>query len=196
MNSEEDYRKAIDVHLSAHFDIDREVWSTEKKRIDYVLRCKKTGALFGLEVKANKIRKGREYGKYLKQASEYSKQTWRHRFGEPCKLLIFISPAFSSHFLQIDKNVEPIKLGFHTYYKPFHEINGTHQNLNSLLGELCNLGEVKTFKHFHHNQKINYFAFMFRNKFIWSSLNTTHARAGLHKPNYDFYHQKLLNNDL
>jgi hypothetical protein len=196
MNPEEDYRNKIDVHLSAHFEIDREVWSTEKKRIDYVLKCKKSGALFGLEVKANKIRRGREYGKYLKQASDYSKQTWQHKFGAPSKLLIFISPAFSSHFFQIDKEYKPLKNGYFNYYKPFHDIDSSHQNLNSLIGELCNLGEVKTFKHYYNGSTINYFALLFRNKFIWSSLNTTHAQAGLHEANFKFYHCKLVNNEL
>ena len=61
--------KKIDKTLEKYFDIETECVSfCKKKRIDYILRCKKSDALFGLEVKNTYRKRGNDIGKFAKQS--------------------------------------------------------------------------------------------------------------------------------
>jgi hypothetical protein len=74
MKPEDRYRKIINSHLIKKFEMEFEVWSEcMTKRIDYILKCRESGYLFGLEVKSKEHLTGTKLGEYLKQASSYSK---------------------------------------------------------------------------------------------------------------------------
>jgi hypothetical protein len=182
LKPEQLYREKINKHLQKYFVIEEEVKSKCKKyRIDYVLKCKKSGALFGLEVKSEDRMRGNKFGEYLKQASNYSSATWCSAYFGETKLLIFISPAISNSFINIrEKKI----INNQEYYISFHDSKHEHSNVNGLIGQICNIGEIRSFINYN-NQP--YFAFIYRNKIIWSS----NLWSKTHTNNYKFYNSKL-----
>ena len=90
---ENDFRIKIDKHLRQYFDLEIECWSKCKtKRIDYILRCKTSGAIFGLEVKNTYRKRGNDIGAFALQASQYSQLYWITSFlNKPIKVLVFIA---------------------------------------------------------------------------------------------------------
>lgn len=167
--SEQEYRTKIDMTLEHYFDIDREVWSVcMNKRIDYVLRCRKSGVLFGLEVKKKEIHKGTAIGKYLLQASEYSKLVFRSKFGLT-KMLIFISPAISSIYKEIKPGTLKLSKG-KEYFEIMHPLKSKHSNINSLIG-VFGVGEIRNYE--------TYFSFIIKNSEVWNS------KYGLKENNYN-----------
>jgi hypothetical protein len=178
---EEYYRAKIDKYLTMYFIIEREIKSVcGRYRIDYVLQCKESKKLFGLEVKSEKRMRGNDFGKYLKQASNYSDCEWYSKFGK-VKILIFITPAISNSFINITK-MEYLN-GKEIYYSQ-HDRNHEHSNVGGLIGQICNIGEIRSFKGYYGN---DYFAFMYRNKTLWSS----RLKGKIHEVNYNFYNDKL-----
>lgn len=180
------YRALIDKHLSKHFEIYPEVYSLCGKRIDYILRCQKTKAVFGLEVKKNhqteeKLR-GIDWANYLLQASAYSKMEWKVPFQkEPLKVMVFIAPSMSKFY----KEVEVSSLFYYQdmeCYPVKHRQNHTHSNMNSFISTAFNVGEVRKLVY---ESGYQYYAFVFNNKVIWEN------RYGLHTANYQFYTSKL-----
>jgi len=177
---EEEYRNKIDAHLQRYFNIDREIKSIcGKYRIDYILECKLSKKLFGLEVKSENRMRGNDFGKYLNQARNYSNCEWHSRFGK-VKVLIFITPAISNSFINIVKM--DFLNGNEIYYSQ-HQRNHEHSNVNGLIGQICNIGEIRSFT----NYRGKYFAFIYRNKIIWSST----IKTKIHEENYNFYINKL-----
>jgi hypothetical protein len=195
---EADYRAKIDQYFKLYFNIEREVWSIEGKRIDYILQCKKTGYLFGVEVKHTEHMKGIDIGNYIKQASGYSSMKWKTSFSDmPVIVPIFITPAISNTIKQIipeSKTViaprycdgKPYNDQFGEYYQSFHDEDHTHSNVNSMLSAF-GIGEIKK-KHYNvwdatgDVKAVPYFIFLYANKIIWQSTS-----SGLHKNNYDSY---------
>ena len=92
MKPEDRYRERINKYLINDFEMDFEVWSEcSTKRIDYILKCRESGYLFGLEVKKKEHLTGTKLGNYLKQASNYSNLKFKTKFlPVPEKILIFI----------------------------------------------------------------------------------------------------------
>jgi len=190
MKSEEEYRSKIDPFLGSYFYIDREVWSTDKRRIDYILKCKESGALFGLEVKNDTFKRGQTLGEFAKQAQDYSKMYWKSRFtSNPIKVIVFIAPAISNSVKQIDPcSKVMLKPSWYKgeanynfegeYYQVFHQAECQHSNVHSMLTTLGGFGEVRKFE-----GKIH---FMYNNKVIWKSNRTNR----LHEVNYNFYNPK------
>jgi hypothetical protein len=172
MKPEELYRSKIDKWLTIYFEIEREVWSTERRRIDYVLTCKTSSAMFGLEVKSDGQFRGREAGEYLKQAQDYTRQVWKCK-KYTGKLPIFIAPAISNTYKEI--RYETIRdewgnaLSAQTptqkeYYEAKHFHKHEHSNMNSLIGTICNVGEVRKIVGY---RGVDTVAFCFMNKIIW-----------------------------
>lgn len=177
---EEEYRNKIDRYLGKYFNIEREIKSVcGKYRIDYILHCKLSKCLLGLEVKSENRMRGNDFGKYLNQARNYSSCEWYSKFGK-VKVLIFITPALSNSFINITK-MEYLN-GREIYYSQ-HERNHEHSNVAGLIGQICNIGEIRSFK-YHYG---DYFSFMYRNKTIWS----TRLKTKIHQVNYDYYTGKL-----
>jgi hypothetical protein len=181
LKPEEHYRAKIDKYLERYFIIDREIKSVcSRYRIDYILQCKESKKLFGLEVKSEKRMRGNDFGKYLKQASNYSSCEWYSQFGK-VKVLIFITPAISNSFINITK-MEYLN-GKEIYYSQ-HDRNHEHSNVAGLIGQICNIGEIRSFKGYYGN---HYFSIMYRNKTLWSS----RLKGKIHEVNYNFYNDKL-----
>jgi hypothetical protein len=186
LSPEQIYRAKIDPYFKIHFEMETEVYSKEGKRIDYILKCKQFGVIFGVEVKHTGHMRGVDIGKYLKQASGYSEMFWKTRFASnPIKVPIFITPAISNTIKQIvpesKKMLKPHwvdgKPNYDCdaeYYQAFHEQNDKHSNVHSMISEAFNIGEIKTVD--------NNFVFMFANKPIWKSNYNK-----LHITNYNFY---------
>lgn len=186
LKKEQIYRAKIDPHFKKHFIIDTEVYSKTGKRIDYILKCKQFGVLFGVEVKHTEHMRGRDIGKYLKQAQAYSEMFWKTKFSAtPVKVPIFIAPAISNTIKQIvpeskrtltphwydgkkhdDQTAE--------YYQVFHKQNDKHSNVHSMISEAFDIGEIKTVD--------GHFVFMYANKPIWQN-----DYDKLHLTNYNFY---------
>lgn len=184
-NPEEEYRQKINPFLKLYFELDEECVSKCKtKRIDYILKCKESGALFGLEVKNTYRKRGNDIGAFALQASNYSKLFWNTKFSkEPVMLLIFIAPAISNYMKNIiTESVEYIGNSFDPQekYISFHSSTHEHSNMNGLLGSALNIGEIRKLNK-------NRFIFSYRNKIIWDNTKLTK----IHKVNYDFYKSKF-----
>jgi len=190
MGKEDDYRKLIDPFFERYFNMEIEVWSTQKKRIDYVLQCKQSGALFGVEVKHNDHMRGEKMGQYLLQAHDYSKMYWKTKFSpQPVKLHIFITPALSNTVKQIIPETKIILNRYYCdgkfaeyeaeYYQAYHASDHEHTNINSWLSAF-GIGEIRKL----HNKA---FIFSFNNKILWRS----DRQIKLHPVNYNFYQNKL-----
>ena len=192
MKKEEQYRLMIDPYFERYFNVEREVWSTGKRRIDYVLQCKESFKLFGVEVKHLEHMRGIDIGAYIKQASDYSNHFWKTKFAiKPIKLMIFITPAISNFIKQVEPKSKLLlsPSWYHgqqqsnikgEYYQAFHRSDHDHSNVNSMLSAFS-IGEIKSI-----NNKIK---FIYSNKLIWTSCNKWSPR--LHSDNFNFYQSKL-----
>lgn len=180
-NPEQEYRNKIDKTLEKYFDIETECVSfCKKKRIDYILRCKKSDALFGLEVKNTYRKRGNDIGKFAKQASEYSNLFWITKFtNKPIKVLVFVAPAISNYIKNIIVESLEITNGRERYIA-FHNSEHEHSNVNGFIGEALNFGEIRTLSKFH-------FIFSFKNRIIWENKDG----GSLHINNYNFYNERL-----
>ena len=94
----------------------------------------------------------------------YSEHTYMKPMYKPINVLIFITPAISSLFMQVDKSYKPIVYKGHEYYKSFHPKLFKHSNINSWISKSYNIGEVRI-----HREYGNSFAFIFMNKIIWET---------------------------
>jgi hypothetical protein len=187
MKPEEKYRVKLDKAFEPYFEIYREVRSNcGKGRLDYVLKCKESGAFFGIEVKKNQQKeddrlRGNDWGKFLKQAEGYTKMSFNKKHPEiPNKILIFITPSLSTYFKEVDLNSKT-EINGYTFFKPKHEDHQLHSNVNSIVSCGFNVGEIKKLG----KGKWQYFGFVFQNKRIWSS------RYKLDFNNYEHYNSKL-----
>jgi hypothetical protein len=187
MGAEEQYRNEIDKTLKLFFELDVEVWSVEHRRIDYILRCKKSGSLFGLEVKHINHMRGEKIGEYLLQASDYSTMNWKTKFSiSPVKVPIFITPAISNTVKQVLVESRTIIDG-NEYYQAKHQSTHEHTNINSMIGCGFNVGEIRSFKLEKYGKPFNYFAFIFNNKPIWRSCDD----SKVHEVNYNYLISKI-----
>jgi len=194
MKPEEQYREKIDKWLVNYFDIEREVKSVEGRRIDYVLTCKESGKKFGLEVKADGQFRGVQAGEYLKQAQDYVNHTWKCD-GYVGKLPIFIAPAISNTYKEI--RFETVKSEWEDafgeqpwtstpkeYYQSKHHHKHEHSNMNSLIGSVCKVGEVRKIVGYRGEETV---AFCYMNKIIWMACRT----EKIHLTNYNFYFNEI-----
>ena len=82
--------------LRKHFAVETEVWDiTGKSRIDAVVTCKDSGAVFGIEMKHSDKRRGEELGEIIKQCIRYSKTEFKTTNGYQ-RIPIFLAPAPSA----------------------------------------------------------------------------------------------------
>lgn len=180
MSAENQFRVKLDKVLNRYFELDVEVWCLSKKyRIDYVLKCKTSGLLFGLEVKSQEHFNGSRSGKYLKQAEQYTHEAWLTKFSDIAAILpIFICPAISDYYISIHKDVGrvPIKQQHYEYYPAQHTKDSGHQNMNGLIGAAFDIGELRN---------LGYkFGFSFRNNFVWE-YHFGRKRAGIDRERYN-----------
>lgn len=121
----------LEKYFSKNFHVFREVWSTDnKKRIDIILIHKsdmKKEYPFGIEVKIDDKKSGKQIALWLKQAVTYSQKTFKN-FG---KCHILTAPQLSYDYF-----TEGTKMTKHEY-----STMPQHSNINTFLGQF-NIGEV------------------------------------------------------
>jgi hypothetical protein len=185
MTEKEIEQKIINA-LRPFFHIKQEVWSLDhKSRIDFIITCKRSNAIFGLEIKKFEEKKGDEIGKIVEQCFRYTNCKFDIN-GEFKKVPIFLAPPLSYLFFICPKEMQIIN-GFE-YFKDRHDKNHEHHSINGFLGNF-DVGEMRTFMI---NEK-QYFRFMMSNKIIWSN----HPKwgsgdiFGLHEVNYNFLINKI-----
>jgi hypothetical protein len=194
LTPEQTFRSRIDKFLYEYFNVQEEVYSVSGRRIDYILQCKASHALFGLEVKHNNHMRGVQMGEYLLQAHDYSKHLWKTRLvPTPAPAMIFIAPALSNTIKQIiPESLTILPKNYHSgivtqgfpaeYYQAYHQSNHIHSNVNSFLAAF-HVGEVRKIKLFYPNGtfKATEIHLIYNNHIIWRQFH------GLHQVNYDFY---------
>ena len=105
--TEKELSEKIVLALKKFFLVDTEVWSKDgKSRIDFVLICKKSGAILGLEIKKVERKKGDEIGKIIEQCYRYVRSEFLIKETAQ-KIPIFLAPPLSyNHFIK--RAVKPI----------------------------------------------------------------------------------------
>ena len=174
------------------FEIETEVRSVCKKyRIDYIIKHISTDAIFGIEVKQDFDRlRGVDVANHILQAKNYSEAYFKTIFREnPVKVLIFLAPAPSNRFREIDTEVQKRQFyvnnwkgtkGFTkiNFYPLQHDFHNYDCNISSFISKAFNVGELKKIHHLDNNIEV---IFQFMNKTIWSNIH------GLHFNNYKTY---------
>jgi hypothetical protein len=185
--SESDFRVKMDAVLSRYFIIYPEVTQNNGRlRIDYILKCRKSGLLLGMEVKrpnlTNQQKKGRDWGLFLNQAVKYSKQIWNIPHHHPQRVPVFIYPPVSKYFIEVDLSRNVLNYESWEYYPAKHKAEHSHTNVNSLISTVTGVGELRTFpceNDYRGNNRGANFGFYFNNFEIW------HSYRGMHKKNYN-----------
>ena len=174
-----------------YFYIEKEVMPiNSRKRIDLILTSKKSkDYVFGVELKSDAHKQGNGLGKWVRQAERYSRMNFNIR-GYERAIPVFIYPAISSLFIQINPTVIPIIKNITTndrkdgnrltknveFYPAFHNKLHEHHNLNGIISEF-NIGEIRQIQY----RDTQEYAFIFKNKLLWT------ANGGHHKTNYNYY---------
>jgi len=180
-----------------YFNVLTERWSRCRNgRIDFVLQCKQSGALFGVELKSTENKKGEEIGEIVKQCIRYRDYEFMIEEGEYNtlakfkKLPIFVCPAISNNiFAWVD---ERITIYDKEYIKDRHKTDHEHHGFNGFLGSF-GIGEVRTFSFIEYKtQKTKkYFSMIISNRETWSSKKYNGIIKGLHQKNYEKLIQTL-----
>lgn len=176
-----------------------------RKRIDYILKYRYQDQfnpiLFGVEVKRldSNISKGKELGEMLKQAQEYSEMTWNTHIKhepraisvggkmkhlpeynpltkEPSKIMVFVTPAISEIFCQIEEAAFSKKGVF--YVKPKHDLSSHDPNINSLIYSTMGVGELRFLynKYYPNDQEKDIPTFVINNQIVWKKSYPYHER--------------------
>lgn len=154
-------------------------------RIDFILVCKKSNVVFGLEIKKIDYKRGEDLGKLIKQVIGYVKMEFKvDNFYR--KIPIFIAPPISYDLLMCPGKM--LVIDDIEYFSDRHSKTDTHHTVNGMLG-VFNIGEIRKSSTF----KENYFHFVSSNKIIWTSKMEygKNYSIGLHKINYDHLMQKI-----
>lgn len=126
--------------FSQYFYVTPEVWDDSGKfRIDYILRDRKSLAVFGIECKTPGNKRGENVGNIVLQAMRYSMCKWNG-----VRVPIFIVPEISHNiFTTFDtRDFETKVIQGRKYYREKHELFCSHHTFNGFLGSM-NVGEVR-----------------------------------------------------
>ncbi len=178
--TEKTLSQEFQAYFGKWFDIQTEVSPINSKdRIDLILTSHNNNSfVFGIELKKDGHKKGRESGELVKQAQRYESHIWNIN-GINRKIPILIAPAISNTYIQIDKNSEYIYNNKKYYAPSTHNLKNRHHNINSFIG-VFNVGEVKQV-YLHAERDLGY-AFIYRNFLLW------HEISGVHTVNYKQYY--------
>ena len=189
---EKDLSERLYNFLIKYFNVDTEVWSTNRKyRIDYVIEDTQTpGAYFGIEVKKIDHKRGNDLGEHILQAYNYSQS----EFGNYGKIPIFVVPPLSYDYIICpDHDNMKVIEGFE-YFKDRHDKNHDHHTINGFLGAL-NLGEMRTQMRTIYPDKMErqFVRIVFSNQEIWSNIPIcgTKEHKGLNRHNYEKLIKKI-----
>jgi hypothetical protein len=148
-------------------------------RIDFIIECKITKALFGLEIKKIDKKKGNDMGLLIKQAHRYSNSCFTFN-NVTQKIPIFIFPALSYDYLICPEKM--IIVEGEEYFKDRHTKDFVHHTIQGFIG-VWNVGELRVYK----EKENTYIRFVFNNQEIWTNepqWNNPEIK-GLHKENYN-----------
>jgi hypothetical protein len=152
---EKDLQDKITLYLSRYFEIEKEVWSEDRKsRIDIVMIHKidiTKQYPIGIEIKTDSKKTGSSLGAWLQQAITYTLKSFI-KYG---KLMIITYPQISSKCMDEGSLMSK------------HDVNGydtlAHQhNVNTFLGHF-NLGELQKYRRGTHQ----FCRVVFNGKLIW-----------------------------
>jgi hypothetical protein len=195
-------------YFSEWFYIKTEIFDdTKKYRIDLVLKCKTTGAVFGIECKKPDIKRGKSAGDIVTQAMRYSLCKFDGK-----RIPIFICPQLSkTHFIAPIKKIHLIDNDSKLLFKNILNQNDINENnLNHFYidrhnsedskdhtfnGFICsfNVGEIRS----RYKEDLNtYYNFTFCNQVIYSTEKYNNQIFGLHKENYNKLISKIEKYDL
>lgn len=133
MTEKEIENKTILWLQSHNFLVYPQAWdSTHKFRIDIICRHVDCNRYFGIEIKLNEKKRGKDLANWIKQASNYHNCNW----GEFGKLIIFAAPQISIDYLR-----EGVKMSQHEECR--HLIN--HNNVSTFLGQF-GIGEILRYR--------------------------------------------------
>lgn len=172
-------------HFSQWFKIEPEQWSDcGKGRIDYIITCKKSEAVFGVECKRPGNKKGTGAGDIILQCVKYSLMTFKG-----VRIPVFLVPAFSKNqfVCPIDKITHTD--GFHYYKEKHNQEDHTHHTFNGFLGAF-NVGEIRKMTP---EKWPTYHIFSFSNQVIFSTKHYGNQMVGLHQKNYETLITKINN---
>lgn len=174
--------------LGEYFNVQREVCCSNG-RIDLVLKCKKTKAVMGLEVKKVDKKRGRDLGMFLKQASRYSEANFVNHSG--C-IPVFIYPAISYNYLICPEDM--VVVGGDEYFKDRHQKGSVHHTMQGFIGAAFNVGELRVFPY----KGKNYIRFVFNNDLIWTNQPQYQSSEiiGLHEVNYEKLIKRINGNNI
>lgn len=129
--NEKELQNKLETYFSKNFNVSSEVWSEDNKfRIDIILIHKsdtKKDFPFGIEVKIDNKKTGKQIALWLKQAVNYSKQ----KFKGVGQCIILTAPQLSYDYF-----TEGSKISKHE-----NSTMPQHSNINTFLGQF-NIGEV------------------------------------------------------
>lgn len=158
------------------FTVEREVWSECKtSRIDILLTLNNL-YVFGIECKIPDKKRGEELGRFVSQASRYSKLSFPTPKGYKI-IPIFICPAISYRYFILNE----YKMNYHgeNWHKDRHNEFHEHHSFNGFIGSAFGIGEVRSIGNGNYN-------FIINNKVIYTSgySYVTNQNNGLHLKNY------------
>lgn len=181
--TEKEFVNKVCLVFEKHFTVEREVWSEcRTSRIDIVLTYKEKYH-FGIECKIPDKKRGEELGRYVKQASRYTKLKFNTPTGFRI-IPIFICPAISYKYFLM--NQETLKFGNLLWHRDRHDEHSEHHSFNGFLGSAFNIGEIRSIGYGKYN-------FSFSNKLIFSTGNYWVIRENgmFHEQNYQYLISKL-----
>lgn len=182
--TEKELQQTMALRLQNWFNVYKECKTQCKKgRIDLIIECKQTKALFGIEIKKIDKKKGNDMGLLIKQAHRYSNLFFKIK-DKIQKIPIFIFPALSYDYLICPEKMIVVKN--EEYFKDRHNKHFTHHTIQGFLG-VWNVGELRVYKE--NNNK--FIRLVFNNQEIWANEPQWNSNQikGLHKENY----QNLIN---
>lgn len=166
--------------LNEYFTVEREVKTTcGTGRIDLVLKCRRSNAVLGVEVKKVERKRGRDAGVLHKQAVRYAQSEFTAFSTHYTRIPVFIYPALSYNYLISPEEMRLID--GREYFSDRHNRSHTHHFVNGWLGA-WNVGELRVYLY----KGKNYIRFMFNNETIWTNQPQYKSTdiVGLHESNY------------
>ena len=131
--NEDELQRKIKDYLSTWFDVEREVRSTKRKRIDLVCvhkSDKEKKYPFGIEVKVDKKKRGKDIANWFKQACYYT----REDFVGYGRCIIITAPPVSGYYLEEGLRMNKHELG--------GRLGHCHHNVSTFLGQF-GIGEMQ-----------------------------------------------------
>ena len=153
--NEEELKKKMQLYLERYFYVEREVTSKDgTSRIDMILVHKSSNKYsFGIEVKLDSKKKGRDLGIWLKQAERYTIK----EFGKYGKVIVCTYPQITTKFIS-----EGEEMSKHDVYG--HSFTACQNNINTFLGQF-KIGELQRYRDRNNIERLR---IVYNSKCLWN----------------------------